>query len=51
MLTITDMAYLNGNVLVAGLSNEEWASSLRSIPYPFKDAAQGSTVQIWHASH
>ena len=51
MLTITDMAYVNGNVLVAGLSNEEWASSLRSIPYPFKDAAQGSTVQIWHASH
>jgi len=51
MLTITDMAYVNGNVLVAGLSNEEWASSLRSIPYPFKEAAQGSTVQIWHASH
>jgi hypothetical protein len=51
MLTITDMAYVNGNVLVAGLSNEEWASSLRSIPYPFKNAAEGTTVQIWHASH
>jgi hypothetical protein len=51
MLTITDMAYLNGNVMVAGLSNEEWNSSLRSIPYPFTTAAQGTTLQIWHASH
>ncbi len=26
MLTITDMAYVNGNLMVAGLSNEEWSS-------------------------
>lgn len=51
MLTITDMAYVNGNLLVAGLSNEEWSSSLRSIPYPFKAAEKGATLQIWHASH
>jgi hypothetical protein len=50
-LTITDMNYVNGNVIVAGLSNEEWSSSLRSIPFPFKDAAKGTTLQIWHASH
>src|SRR6185437_3121288 len=29
--TITDMAFVNGNVLVAGMSNEEWSSALRSI--------------------
>jgi hypothetical protein len=51
MLTITDMAYVKGNLMVAGLSNEEWSSSLRSIPYPFKDADKGATLQIWHASH
>ncbi len=51
MQTITDMNYVNGNVIVAGLSNEEWASALRSIPFPFKDAAQGATLQIWHSSH
>jgi hypothetical protein len=51
MMTITDMSYVNGNIVVAGLSNEEWSSSLRSIPYPFKDAAPGTTLQIWHASH
>jgi hypothetical protein len=51
MMTITDMSYVNGNIVIAGLSNEEWASSLRSIPYPFKEAAAGTTLQIWHASH
>jgi hypothetical protein len=49
--TITDMAYVNGNLVVAGLSNEEWSSALRSIPYPFKSADKGATLQIWHASH
>jgi len=51
MMTITDMTYVNGNLMVAGLSNEEWSSALRSIPFPFKTAAEGATLQIWHASH
>jgi len=49
--TITDMAYVNGNIMVAGLSNEEWSSALRSIPYPFTAAPKGATLQIWHSSH
>jgi hypothetical protein len=51
MQTITDMSFVNGNLLVAGLSNEEWSAALRSIPYPFKTASQGATLQIWHSSH
>lgn len=51
MQTITDMNYVNGNVMVAGLSNEEWNSALRSIPFPFKNAEKGATLQIWHSSH
>jgi hypothetical protein len=51
MQTVTGLAYMNGNVMVAGLSNEEWSSALRSIPYPFKTAAPGATVKIWHSSH
>jgi hypothetical protein len=51
MMTITDMSYVEGNLLVAGLSNEEWSSALRSIPVPFKTAEQGATLQIWHSSH
>jgi len=45
------MAYVNGNLMVAGMSNEEWSSALRSIPYPFKTASKGTQLQIWHASH
>jgi hypothetical protein len=51
MMTITDMSYVDGRLLVAGLSNEEWSSALRSIPVPFRQAEQASTVQIWHSSH
>jgi hypothetical protein len=51
MMTITDMSYVNGNLMVAGLSNEEWSSALRSIPYPFQNAKEGATLQIWHSSH
>lgn len=51
MQTITDMNYVDGNVMVAGLSNEEWNSALRSIPFPFTNADKGATLQIWHSSH
>jgi hypothetical protein len=51
MQTITNMNFINGDVVVAGLSNEEWSSALRSIPFPFKDASKGATLQIWHSSH
>ena len=50
-MTITDMSYVGGNLMVAGLSNEEWSSALRSIPVPFKSAEEGATLQIWHSSH
>jgi hypothetical protein len=51
-LAITDMAYVNGQVVVAGLSNEEFASNLRSIAYPFAgNAAKGTSVEIYHGSH
>jgi hypothetical protein len=50
-MTITDLEFVNGNLMVAGLSNEEWSSALRSIPYPFRAADKGATLQIWHSSH
>ena len=51
MDTITQVAYVNGNVLVAGLSNEEFSSNLRTIPFPFRNAARGASVEIFHGSH
>jgi hypothetical protein len=51
MESITQLKYVDGNVLVAGLSNEEFSSSLRSIPYPFQAASKGAGIEIWHGSH
>ena len=48
---ITSMAFVEGKLIVAGLSNEEFASTLRSITFPFKDADKGTAVEIWHAAH
>jgi hypothetical protein len=49
--TITDLAYVNGSVIVAGLSNEEFSSTLRSIPYPFRQVDKGAGIEIFHGSH
>jgi len=49
--TITSIAYVDGKVIVAGLSNEEFSSTLRSIPFPFTEAAKGAGIQIFHGSH
>lgn len=51
MLTITDMAYADGRVFIAGLSNEEFASKLRSIPFPFEQVDEGTSVEIFHGAH
>lgn len=49
--SITDLAFVDGRVVVAGLSNEEFASNLRTIPFPFSDADTGTSVEIYHGSH
>lgn len=49
--SITKVSFVNGNVIVSGLSNEEWASTLRSIPFPFASADKGASVQIYHGAH
>jgi len=49
--TITHMAYVDGFLLVAGLSNEEFSSKLRRIPFPFADQATDNALEIFHVSH
>ena len=49
--TVTDMVYVNGTLLVAGLSNEEFSSKLRRIPFPFSDEGVGNNLEIFHVSH
>jgi hypothetical protein len=48
---ITDLAFVDNSVFVAGLSNEEFSSTLRAIPFPFVEAGKGTNVEIWHAQH
>jgi hypothetical protein len=49
--SITDVAFLEDRVIIAGLSNEEFASTLRAIPFPFKTVAGGTSVEIFHGAH
>jgi hypothetical protein len=50
-LSITDMSYHNGKVVIAGLSNEEFASNLRMLDFPFKSVNKGTAVEIYHGNH
>jgi hypothetical protein len=49
--TVTDMVWREGSLYVAGLSNQDFASTLRRIGYPFAGARQTTSVEIYHASH
>jgi hypothetical protein len=49
--TVTDMAYVDGSLLVAGLSNEEFSSKLRRIPFPFTENVTSTSLEIFHVSH
>lgn len=48
---ISDLGYSNGKVYVSGLSNKEFGSTFRSIPFPFTAPQKQSSLEIYHASH
>lgn len=48
---ITDLAFIEGRLFIAGLSNEEFASKLRSVDFPFTSADLGTSVEIYHGAH
>lgn len=50
-LAITDITYYKGEIFVSGISNEEFASKLRRIGYPFNDRVSTSSIEIWHSVH
>jgi hypothetical protein len=49
--SVTDLAFTNGRLFVAGLSNEEFASKLWSVAYPFTTVDRGASVEIYHGNH
>lgn len=48
---ISDLSFFNGEVMISGLSNEEFASTFRSIPFPFKTDQMHASLEIYHAAH
>jgi hypothetical protein len=50
-MTITDLAYVDGEVLIAGMANTEFASTMRRAPFPFRQSLAVSTLEIFHTSH
>lgn len=48
---ITDLVYSDGALYVAGLSNEEFASTLRVVSFPFDKYETATSIEIYHAAH
>ena len=48
---ITDVVYSDGKLFVAGLSNEEFASTMWRFSFPFGKEATYSTLEIFHGAH
>jgi len=45
---ITDLAWIDGALLVAGASNEEFVATLRRIPFPFTGEVASTGLEIYH---
>lgn len=49
--SISDMGFYDGKVMVTGLSNQEFSSTFRIIPFPFTKQQDWSSLEIYHAAH
>jgi hypothetical protein len=49
--SISDLEYADGNVMVSGLSNQEFSSTFRRISFPFTNKQDEASLEIYHAAH
>jgi hypothetical protein len=49
--SITDLAFVDDKVYLAGLSNEEFASTMRVIAFPFTASDTSTAIEIYHGAH
>lgn len=49
--TITDLAFVDGQVIVSGLSSASAPSNVRALTFPFEAVNNGSSLEIYHAAH
>jgi hypothetical protein len=48
---VSDMAFADGKLIVAGLSNEEFSSTMRVYSFPFDGKGTMTSIEIYHGSH
>lgn len=49
--TVTDLEFIDGELFIAGLSNEEFASNLRRTRFPFGSDTEVTHLEIYHGAH
>lgn len=49
--TVTNMKWRNGEIFIAGLSNQVFASTLRRVNYPFDGQQSTTSIEIYHTGH
>jgi hypothetical protein len=49
--TVTDMKWHDGELFIAGLSNQDFASTLRRVTFPFDSRPSVTSVEIYHTGH
>jgi hypothetical protein len=50
-MAIVDIKFHNGELFVSGVSNQEFCSVLRRVPYPFSGASSETHLEIFHVAH
>lgn len=49
--TITDLAFVDGQVILSGLSASDAPSNVRTLGFPFTEGNEGANLEIFHAAH
>jgi hypothetical protein len=49
--SITDLAFVDGQVIVTGLSSADAPSTVRSFAFPFSKVDKGVSLEIYHGAH
>jgi hypothetical protein len=50
-MAIVDIKFHDGELFVSGVSNQEFCSVLRRVPYPFSGVSSETHLEIFHVAH
>jgi hypothetical protein len=51
MNSVTDLAFVEGKLLVSGISSGDTPSTVRSFDFPFNDKVASTGLEIYHGAH